>query len=39
VGVVGGDMIGDGKQEIISGLAAGQQVVTNALELQNSVEQ
>ena len=39
VGVVGGGMIADGKQEIISGLAAGQQVVTNALELQNSVEQ
>jgi cobalt-zinc-cadmium efflux system membrane fusion protein len=39
VGVVGGDMIPDGKQEIISGLAVGQQVVTNALELQNSVEQ
>jgi cobalt-zinc-cadmium efflux system membrane fusion protein len=39
VGVVGGDMIGDGKQEIRSGLAVGQQVVTNALELQNSVEQ
>ncbi len=39
VGVVGGDMIGDGKQEVRSGLAAGQQVVTNALELQNSVEQ
>jgi len=39
VGVVGGDMITDGKQEIISGLAVGQQVVTNALELQNSVEQ
>jgi cobalt-zinc-cadmium efflux system membrane fusion protein len=39
VGVVGGAMIGDGKQEIVSGLAVGQQVVTNALELQNSVEQ
>jgi membrane fusion protein, heavy metal efflux system len=39
VGVVGGGMIADGKQEIISGLAVGQQVVTNALELQNSVEQ
>jgi cobalt-zinc-cadmium efflux system membrane fusion protein len=39
VGVVGGDMIADGKQEIKSGLAVGQQVVTNALELQNSVEQ
>ncbi len=39
VGVVAGAMIGDGKQEILSGLASGQQVVTNALELQNSVEQ
>ncbi len=39
VGVVGGDMIGDGRQEVISGLADGQQVVTNALELQNSAEQ
>jgi cobalt-zinc-cadmium efflux system membrane fusion protein len=39
LGVVAGAMIGDGKQEIISGLAPGQQVVTNALELQNSVEQ
>jgi membrane fusion protein, heavy metal efflux system len=39
VGVVGGDMIADGKQEITSGLAVGQEVVVNALELQNSVEQ
>jgi membrane fusion protein, heavy metal efflux system len=39
VGVVGGVMIGEGKQEVISGLAPGQQVVTNALELQNSVGQ
>ena len=39
VGVVGGVMIGEGKQEVISGLAVGQQVVTNALELQNSVGQ
>jgi cobalt-zinc-cadmium efflux system membrane fusion protein len=39
IGVVAGAMIGDGKQEILSGLATGQQVVTNALELQNSVEQ
>jgi cobalt-zinc-cadmium efflux system membrane fusion protein len=39
VGVVAGSMIGDGKQEIVSGLASGQQVVTNALGLQNSVEQ
>ena len=39
VGVVGGDMIADGKQEITSGLGVGQEVVVNALELQNSVEQ
>jgi cobalt-zinc-cadmium efflux system membrane fusion protein len=39
VGVVGGDMIADGKQEITSGLAVGQEVVVNALGLQNSVEQ
>jgi len=39
VAVVGGDMIGDGKQEITSGLSLGQQVVMNALELQNSAEQ
>jgi cobalt-zinc-cadmium efflux system membrane fusion protein len=39
VGVVAGAMLPDKKQEITSGLAPGQQVVTNALELQNSVEQ
>ena len=39
VGVVGGDMIDGGRQEIKSGLTVGQQLVTNALELQNSVEQ
>jgi cobalt-zinc-cadmium efflux system membrane fusion protein len=39
LGVVAGGMLPDKKQEIISGLAPGQQVVTNALELQNSVEQ
>jgi cobalt-zinc-cadmium efflux system membrane fusion protein len=39
VGVVAGAMIAEGKQEILSGLVSGQQVVTNALELQNSVEQ
>ena len=39
VGVVGGDMLPGGMQEVISGLAAGQQVVTNALELQNTVDQ
>jgi cobalt-zinc-cadmium efflux system membrane fusion protein len=39
VAVVAGAMVGQGNQEIISGLAVGQRVVTNALELQNSVEQ
>jgi membrane fusion protein, heavy metal efflux system len=39
VGVVAGDMIPEDKQEVISGLAAGQQVVANALELQNSAGQ
>jgi membrane fusion protein, heavy metal efflux system len=39
VGLVAGSMLPDKKQEIISGLAPGQQVVTNALDLQNSVEQ
>jgi cobalt-zinc-cadmium efflux system membrane fusion protein len=37
--VVGGDMLPDAMQEIISGLAAGQHVVGNALEFQNSAEQ
>jgi hypothetical protein len=32
-------MIQGDKQEVTSGLAAGQQVVLNALELQNSAEQ
>lgn len=39
VGVVAGAMIPGGKQEVTSGLAVGQQVVANALELQNSAEQ
>jgi cobalt-zinc-cadmium efflux system membrane fusion protein len=39
VGVVGGAMIPGAMQEVISGLSAGQQVVTNALELENSVGQ
>jgi membrane fusion protein, heavy metal efflux system len=39
VGVTGGDMLPGGMQEVTSGLAAGQQVVTNALELQNTVDQ
>ena len=36
---MGGDMLPDGMQEIISGLTPGQQVVANALEFQNSAEQ
>ncbi len=39
VGVVGGDMLPGGMQEVISGINPGQQVVTNALELQNSAAQ
>ena len=37
--VIGGDMLPGSMQEIVSGLAAGQQVVANALEFQNSAEQ
>jgi len=37
--VTGGDMLPGSMQEIVSGLAAGQQVVANALEFQNSAEQ
>ena len=39
VEVVGGDMLPGNMQEIISGIAPGQQVVANALEFQNTVEQ
>ena len=39
VEVVGGNMLQNGMQEVISGIAAGQQVVVNALAFQNSVEQ
>jgi cobalt-zinc-cadmium efflux system membrane fusion protein len=39
VGVVGGAMVPGGMQEITTGLAVGQQVVTNALELENTVDQ
>ncbi len=39
LGVVGGAMLPGGMQEVTSGLAAGQQVVTRALELQNTVDQ
>ena len=37
--VVGGDMLPGSMQEIVSGVAPGQQVVANALEFQNTVEQ
>jgi membrane fusion protein, heavy metal efflux system len=37
--VVGGDMLPGGLQEIISGIKPGQQVVSNALVLQSTVEQ
>lgn len=39
VEVVAGNMLPGNMQEIVSGLAAGQQVVSNALVLQNTVEQ
>ena len=37
--VRGGAMFAGNKQEVLSGLAIGQQVVTNALEFQNTVQQ
>jgi membrane fusion protein, heavy metal efflux system len=37
--VVGGDMLPGNLQEVVSGIATGQQVVANALEFQNSAEQ
>jgi cobalt-zinc-cadmium efflux system membrane fusion protein len=37
--VVAGNPLTDGMQEILSGLKPGQQVVTNALVMQNTVEQ
>jgi cobalt-zinc-cadmium efflux system membrane fusion protein len=37
--VRGGAMLAGNKQEVLSGLAIGQQVVTNALEFQNTVQQ
>jgi membrane fusion protein, heavy metal efflux system len=37
--VVAGNSLPDGMQEILSGLKPGQQVVTNALVMQNTVEQ
>jgi cobalt-zinc-cadmium efflux system membrane fusion protein len=36
--VVGGDMLPKNMQEVVSGIAPGQQVVANALEFQNSAE-
>lgn len=38
VGVLAGDMLPNNVQEIVSGLQPGQQVVKNALELQNAVD-
>ena len=38
VRVTGGEMLAGGMQELISGVSAGQKVVANALEFQNSVE-
>jgi membrane fusion protein, heavy metal efflux system len=37
--VVAGDMLPNDMQEVLSGLKPGQQVVGNALELQNSIDQ
>jgi hypothetical protein len=37
--VVVGNLLPDGMQEILSGLNPGQQVVVNALVMQNAVEQ
>ncbi len=39
VEVVGGDMLPGSMQEVIQGITPGQQVVANALEFQNTVEQ
>jgi membrane fusion protein, heavy metal efflux system len=39
VAVTAGEMLRDGEQEIISGVAPGQRVVLNALRFQNAVEQ
>jgi membrane fusion protein, heavy metal efflux system len=39
VPVVGGDMLPNNQQEVVSGLKPGDQVASNALELQNSSEQ
>jgi len=38
VEVIGGDMLPDGMQEVVSGISAGQMLIANALEFQNSVQ-
>lgn len=38
VEVVGGEMLPGGLQEVVSGMAPGQQVIANALEFQNTVQ-
>jgi cobalt-zinc-cadmium efflux system membrane fusion protein len=38
VEVVGGEMLPGGLQEVVSGIAPGQQVIANALEFQNTVQ-
>jgi len=38
VEVVGGDMLPGGLQEVVSGITPGQQVIANALEFQNTVQ-
>jgi cobalt-zinc-cadmium efflux system membrane fusion protein len=38
VEVIGGEMLPGGLQEVISGIAPGQQVIANALEFQNTVQ-
>ena len=39
VEVVSGEMLPGGMQEVVSGIKPGQQIVANALEFQNTVEQ
>lgn len=39
LGVVAGAVLPNGKQEIVSGINPGEQVVTDALELENTVDQ
>jgi hypothetical protein len=39
VQVTGGEMLPGGMQEVLKGVSAGQKVVANALEFQNTAEQ